>query len=116
MLPIVAPQPVLNLGNKLGSWLTSAGIQAPHASQMRQAYCSLSDAAARQAFLRTLRSVVDHRGQAVSALNKLHLTVDLPTLLIWGDRDRIIPVSHAYAAHDALAGSRAVEVPATDPT
>ena len=58
----------------------------------RGGYCSLSDSGARQAFLRTLRSVVDYRGQAVSALNKLHLTADLPTLLIWGDRDRIIPV------------------------
>jgi pimeloyl-ACP methyl ester carboxylesterase len=106
VLPVVAPQPVLSLGNKLGSWLTSAGIQAPRAGQMWQAYSSLSDPAARQAFLRTLRSVVDHRGQAVSALNKLHLTADLPALLIWGDRDRIIPVSHAYAAHDALTGSR----------
>jgi len=106
VLPVVTPQPVLNLGNKLGSWLTSAGIQSPRASQMWQAYCSLSDAPTRQAFLRTLRSVVDHRGQAVSALNKLHLTADLPTLLIWGDHDRIIPVAHAYAAHDALAGSR----------
>src|SRR5271155_3249224 len=65
VLPVVAPQPVLNLGNKLGSWLTSAGIQAPRAGQMWQAYSSLSDPAARQAFLRTLRSVVDHRGQAV---------------------------------------------------
>jgi pimeloyl-ACP methyl ester carboxylesterase len=106
ILPVVAPQPVLNLGNKVASWLTSAGIQAPRAGQMWQAYCSLSDAQARQAFLRTLRSVVDHRGQAVSALNKLHLRADLPTLLIWGNRDRIIPVSHAYAAHDALTGSR----------
>lgn len=83
VLPVVAPQPVLNLGNKLGSWLSSAGIQAPRASQMWRAYSSLSEAEARQAFLRTLRSVVDHRGQAVSALNKLHLTADLPTLLIW---------------------------------
>ncbi|MDT5139059.1 MAG: hypothetical protein QOD58_3321 [Mycobacterium sp.] len=106
VLPVVTPQPVLNLGNKLGSWLTSAGIQSPRARQMWQAYCSLSDAPSRQAFLRTLRSVVDHRGQAVSALNKLHLTADLPTLLIWGDHDRVIPVAHAYAAHDALAGSR----------
>ena len=73
---------------------------------MWQAYCSLSDAAERHAFLRTLRSVVDHRGQAVSALNKLHLTAGLPVVLIWGDDDRIIPVSHAYAAHDALTGSR----------
>ena len=106
VLPVVAPQWVLNAGNKLGSWLTSAGIQAPRAGQMWQAYSSLSDSETRQAFLRTLRSVVDHRGQAVSALNKLHLTADLPALLIWGDRDRIIPVAHAYAAHDALTGSR----------
>jgi pimeloyl-ACP methyl ester carboxylesterase len=106
VLPLVAPQGVLTLGNKLGSWLTSAGIQAPRAGQMWQAYSSLSDSQTRQAFLRTLRSVVDHRGQAVSALNKLHLTTDLPTVLIWGDHDRIIPVAHAYAAHDALMGSR----------
>jgi pimeloyl-ACP methyl ester carboxylesterase len=106
VLPLVAPQTVLNLGNKLGSWLTSAGIQAPRAGQMWQAYSSLSDSPTRRAFLRTLRSVVDHRGQAVSALNKLHLTADLPTVLIWGDHDRIIPVAHAYAAHEALMGSR----------
>jgi pimeloyl-ACP methyl ester carboxylesterase len=106
VLPIVAPQPVLNLGNKLASWLSSAGIQAPRAGQMWQAYSSLSDARTRQAFLRTLRSVVDYRGQAVSALNKLHVAVGLPTVLIWGDDDRIIPVAHAYAAHDALEGSR----------
>lgn len=106
VLPVVAPQPVLNLGNKLGSWLTKAGIQAPRADQVWQAYSSLSDSQTRQAFLRTLRSVVDYRGQAVSAITKLHLTADLPTLLIWGDDDRIIPVSHAYAAHEALADSR----------
>jgi alpha-beta hydrolase superfamily lysophospholipase len=39
-------------------------------------------------------------------LNKLHVAAGLPTLLIWGDDDRIIPVAHAYAAHDAVMGSR----------
>ncbi len=106
LLPVIAPQPVLNVGEKLGSWLTSAGIRSPRTGQMWHAYASLSDAQTRRAFLRTLRSVVDYRGQAVSALNKLHVAADLPTLLIWGDHDRIIPVAHAYAAHDALAGSR----------
>jgi pimeloyl-ACP methyl ester carboxylesterase len=106
VLPVVAPQPVLRLGNKLGSWLTSAGIQAPRAGEMWNAYSSLADARTRRAFLRTLRSVVDYRGQAVSALTKLHVAAELPTVLIWGDRDRIIPVAHAYAAHDALEGSR----------
>jgi pimeloyl-ACP methyl ester carboxylesterase len=73
---------------------------------MWNAYSSLSDGQTRQAFLRTLRSVVDYRGQAVSAVSKLHLSAGLPTLLIWGDQDRIIPVAHGYAAHDALPGSR----------
>jgi pimeloyl-ACP methyl ester carboxylesterase len=106
VLPVVAPQPVLNLGNKLGSWLTSAGIKSPRTGEMWSAYCSLSDRPTRQAFLRTLRSVVDYRGQAVSALGKIHVSHGLPTLLIWGEQDRIIPVAHGYAAHDAVPGSR----------
>src|ERR1700722_2866398 len=106
VLPVVAPQPVLNIGNKLGSWLTSAGIHSPRAGEIWNAYSSLSDSQTRQAFLRTLRSVVDYRGQAVSAVNKLHVSSGLPTLLIWGDQDRIIPVAHGYAAHDAVPGSR----------
>lgn len=63
----------------------------PRGSELWSAYSSLSDRETRSAFLRTLRSVVDHRGQAVSALNRLHLTAQVPTLLIWGDDDRIIP-------------------------
>jgi pimeloyl-ACP methyl ester carboxylesterase len=111
VLPVVAPQPVLNLGNKLGSWLTSAGIQSPRAGEMWSAYCSLADRPTRQAFLRTLRSVVDYRGQAVSALGKIHVSHGLPTLLIWGEEDRIIPVAHGYAAHDAVPGSRLEVLP-----
>ncbi len=55
--------------------------------------------------------MVDHRGQAVSALNRLHLTAQVPTLLIWGDDDRIIPVAHGRAAHEALPGSRLEVLP-----
>ena len=102
VLPVVAPQPVVSVGNKLGSWLTSAGIHSPRAGEIWNAYSSLSDGQTRQAFLRTLRSVVDYRGQAVSAVNRLHLSSDLPILLIWGDQDRIIPVAHGYATHEAI--------------
>ena len=82
------------------------GFDRPAAAEMWSAYSSLSDAQTRQAFLRTLRSVVDHRGQAVSALNRLHMAGELPTMVIWGDQDRIIPVDHGYAVHDARPGSR----------
>jgi len=30
----------------------------------------------------------------------------VPTLIVWGDRDNVIPVSHAYAGHEAIPGSR----------
>ena len=106
VLPVIAPPPVLTIGNKLRTWFSSAGIQSPRGAEVWSAYSSLADSQTRNAFLRTLRSVVDYRGQAVSALNRLHLKSDLPTMAIWGDQDKIIPVEHAHAAHAARAESR----------
>jgi pimeloyl-ACP methyl ester carboxylesterase len=106
ILPVIAPPPVVNAGNKLRSWFSSSGIQSPRGAEMWSAYSSLADSKTRQAFLKTLRSVVDYRGQSVSALNRLHLTSDLPTLVIWGDQDRIIPIEHGYAVRDARPGCR----------
>ena len=106
IMPIIAPQPVLKVGNKLRAWASSFGIQSPRGGEMWSAYSSFADAETRQAFLRTLRSVVDYRGQAVSALNRLHMAAELPIMAIWGDQDQIIPVAHAHAAHAARPGSR----------
>ena len=111
VLPIVAPPPVLSVGNKLRSWMKGAGIRSPRGAELWSAYSSLSDAQTRQSFLRTLRSVVDYRGQAVSALNRLRLREDLPVMAIWGERDGIIPVDHAYAAHEARTDSRLEVLP-----
>ena len=58
----------------------------------------LRDRSTRAAFLRTLRSVIDLRGQAVSSRDRLYLTAAIPTLLLWGARDPVLPVSHARAA------------------
>jgi pimeloyl-ACP methyl ester carboxylesterase len=104
ILPVIAPRPVLTAGNKLRSWFSAAGFSHPAVGC--GAPIRLSDSDTRQAFLKTLRSVVDYRGQAVSALNRLHLTSELPTMVIWGDQDRIIPVEHGYAVHEARPGSR----------
>ena len=68
----------------------------------------LQDAETRIAFLATLRSVVDASGQRVSALPKLAAAEHLPTLLIWGDRDPIIPVQHARDAAERIPRSRLV--------
>ena len=81
-------------------------------------YASLTEPANRRPFVRTLRSVIDVGGQAVSAHDRLYLTADLPTLIVWGGRDRIIPVDHAFAAHEAVpaAGWWSSSGPGTSPT
>jgi pimeloyl-ACP methyl ester carboxylesterase len=111
LLPVIAPSPVVKVGNKIRGWLAARSIQSPRGAEMWSAYSSLTDAQTRQAFLRTLRSVVDYRGQAVSALNRLHLTSELPAMVIWGDQDHIIPVEHGYALGDARPGCRLEVLP-----
>jgi pimeloyl-ACP methyl ester carboxylesterase len=106
VMPVIAPSPVLRAGNAVKSWLSSAGLRSPRGAEMWSAYSSFGDAETRQAFLRTLRSVVDYRGQAVSALNRLNLRQGLPILAIWGEEDNIIPVDHAYAALEARPDCR----------
>ncbi len=101
IMPIIAPRKVLNAGERVWSWLRGAGIESPRGEEIWRSYSTFADAPTRQAFLRTLRSVVDYRGQAVSALNRLNTKTELPIMAIWGDSDAIIPVEHAYAAQQA---------------
>jgi pimeloyl-ACP methyl ester carboxylesterase len=49
---------------------------------------------------------MDARGQRVSAADKLYLAEDVPTLIVWGAHDSIIPVAHGRAAAEAIPGSR----------
>jgi len=111
ILPIIAPPPVLSVGEQVRSWFTKRGIGSPRGAEMWSAYSSLADAETRQAFLRTLRSVVDYRGQAVSALNRLHVRDDMPTMAIWGDSDAVIPVDHAYAVQETRPDVRLEVLP-----
>ncbi|MGW4057529.1 alpha/beta fold hydrolase [Amycolatopsis sp. NPDC004747] len=71
-------------------------------------YARLLEPDTRSAFLRTLRSVVDWRGQVVNMLDRCYLTEGIPTLLVWGTEDRVVPSGHALRAHRAMPGSRLV--------
>ena len=97
-------------GTIAGNWLTGAlgrvGLR-PNAdlAEVGRAYASLADPARRKAFLSTLHAVVDTDGQRVAALDRLYLAEALPILIVWGERDPIIPVEHGRAAHAQLSGS-----------
>ncbi|MFH8758050.1 alpha/beta fold hydrolase [Streptomyces atroolivaceus] len=67
---------------------------------------ALPDSTSRSAFISTLRAVVDRRGQVVTMLDRCYLAQGMPTLLLWGSRDGVVPVHHAYGAHAAMPGSR----------
>ncbi|MBN4926363.1 alpha/beta fold hydrolase [Hoyosella rhizosphaerae] len=60
----------------------------------------------REAFLRTLRAVVDWRGQIVTGLDRCYLAEAMPVHIVWGEHDSVIPVSHAHLAHAAMPNSR----------
>jgi pimeloyl-ACP methyl ester carboxylesterase len=73
------------------------------------ALLALKDVEARRAFLRTLRGVVDARGQAVTALDRIYLANAVPMLVVWGSRDPIVPAAHAETVR-ALVPNARVEV------
>src|SRR3954451_8288735 len=73
------------------------------------ALLALKDVEARRAFLRTLRGVVDARGQAVTAVDRLYLANAIPMLVVWGSRDPIVPAAHAQTVR-ALVPTARVEV------
>jgi pimeloyl-ACP methyl ester carboxylesterase len=111
VLKVAAPSFVRDGGDAVRRWLGARGVRADRLDEMWRAYASLGDPATREAFLRTLRSVIDPGGQSVSAHDRLYLSEAMPTMIIWGDADPIIPVSHATAAHETMPTSRVEILP-----
>jgi len=90
-----------------GSKLRDRGNrQGVYLEAVARALRPLGDEGSRRAFVQTLRAVIDAHGQRVSARDRLYLAHEIPTMIIWGDRDAVIPVSHAHIAHELIPGSR----------
>ena len=95
-----------------GEVLERLGLRAgADLEEVAQGLHNLSDPAARHAFLRTVRATIGVRGQRVSARDKLYLAEHIPTLLLWGAEDRIIPVEHGRSTHQAIPNSRFETLP-----
>jgi pimeloyl-ACP methyl ester carboxylesterase len=107
VLPVLASQPLVGAGTKIGGWIQRIGLRVgADVAAMAAGVASLRDIEARRAFVHTARSVIDIAGQRVSAIDKLYLAEAVPTLILWGDRDSIIPARHGIRAHDLMPGSR----------
>jgi pimeloyl-ACP methyl ester carboxylesterase len=107
VLPLISNETVRNAGTAVSQLVGRLGFRAgPDIAEFARGYGSLADGDARQAFIHTLRAVIDHGGQRVNASDRLYLAEDMPSLIVWGRRDPIIPVSHAGIAHRGMPGSR----------
>jgi pimeloyl-ACP methyl ester carboxylesterase len=107
VLPLLFTPTLHDAGLKVRNFLAGFGLRgSADVEGVAEGFASLTEADARRAFVHTVRSVIDPTGQRVSAADRLYLTADIPSMIVWGDHDRIIPVSHADMAHDLMPGSR----------
>jgi pimeloyl-ACP methyl ester carboxylesterase len=107
VLPLLVDDRLLGIGRTVGRVLGRVGLRVhTDLGEVLRGHASLSDGDTRAAFLHTLRTIVDPMGQRVDASDRLYLAQAIPFLLVWGERDSIIPVEHARAAHRLVPGSR----------
>ena len=91
-----------NTGRRLSQREVRLGV---YMQALARALRPLENGEARQAFLQTLRAVIDVHGQRVSATDRLYLLERMPTMIVWGERDNTIPLQHGREAHEAIPHS-----------
>ena len=107
LYPVIFASVLRDAGRGVLGGLRRIGLRpSAYADQIWRSYESLTESDGRAAFARTLRSVVDVTGQRVSARDRLPLARDVPTLIVWGADDAIIPSTHAADTAATLPGSR----------
>jgi pimeloyl-ACP methyl ester carboxylesterase len=106
VIPLLANHRVLSAGQAVGRALDRVGLRlGTDALEIARGHASLGDPETRAAFVQTLRASIDPTGQRVRATDRLYLATQLPLLILWGARDRIIPVAHGREAHELVPGS-----------
>lgn len=102
-----ASTPMARAGAFAGSVLGRLGVHpGPDITEVLSGVASLGDRQRRESFVRTIRTVVSPRGQRVTANDRLYLAEGIPSLIVWGDRDPMIPAHHGRTAAAAMPGSR----------
>jgi pimeloyl-ACP methyl ester carboxylesterase len=112
VLPVILTPWLRLRAEVVGGWFNRFGWRpGPKLDEVWRSYTNLTDRAGQQAFVHTVRSVIDVSGQRVSARDRLYLASAMPTLIVWGEDDGVIPVEHAYATHEAVPHSHLSVLP-----
>jgi len=107
VIPLLFSSPARFTARAVGRALGRLGVKSsPNTRGLTEGMESLGDRDTRRAFLHTTRSVIDPWGQRVDARDRLYLSKGVPTMLIWGEKDRVIPIKHGQQAHELMPHSR----------
>jgi pimeloyl-ACP methyl ester carboxylesterase len=103
--PLLAP-PLMKIGTRALMHMASEDFARPEPEEIdRIAWMNAAPGSAR-AFTRTVGGCIDLFGQTMSTWRRIHEVQTLPPIaLFWGERDRIIPVSHGYQAFERIEGA-----------
>ena len=109
VFPLVCSPALRDAAQRIAGWIGDRLVRPPPvAEEIFRSWSALADDDTRRAFFSTLRAVIDAGGQTVCARDRLYLAGLVPTLIVWGAADGLIPVDHGAAAHDAIPDSRLV--------
>ena len=111
VMPLIAREWSVRAGGAIAAVAGRLGLEAgPDLAEFARGYASLAEQDAREAFIHTMRACIDPDGQRVSALDRLYLADQMPTLIVWGAADPVIPVEHGRNAHQIVTKGRYVEI------
>lgn len=97
-------QPLMAHGTRLALRTIRCGMPAEHVIHLSEMNARPGSA---RAFARTVRDVIDWRGQRRMFFQRAHELDALPAVAVcWGDRDPVIPIEHGVAFVKALSGAR----------
>ena len=112
VLPLLTARPIIERTTSIAGFFRRLGLRpGADLEEIWTGFCSLCDVEARAAFVHTLRGIIDPGGQRVSATDRLYLAAEMPSLIVWGERDPVIPFRHGLRASEAMPGSRLVSFP-----
>lgn len=103
VLSVLASAPVLSQVEALGRGASKIGWRpGADITEIWRGFSSLGDPESRRAFLATTRAVIDIGGQSISAHDHLEDSLPIPTLIVWGSKDHMIPASHAHSVEQSF--------------
>ncbi len=109
VLPLLFKTGLPSAGTKIAGLINRLGFRGgPDLEEIGRSFASLGDTDARQAFIHTVRGLIDPGGQRVDASGRLYLATETPILIVWGAHDTLIPIEHGQAAHRRAPRSKLV--------